>query len=98
MLIGALNETCENIYASYQKVGDDSTSKISFRTMEKGDLTHLNYILRKPDPLGTYFRTVACSVTWALILIELQRRKEGTKQSNYHKQIGLTAACTNMIM
>ena len=98
MLINGFNDACNIIDTSYMKVGDESMSAIRFQMTAKGDLPHLSCILRKPDPLGTDFRTVACSVTWALLLIELQRRKEGTKQSNYRKHIGLTAACTKMIM
>ena len=51
-------------------------SAICFRTTTKGNLPHLSYIFRIPDPLGTEFNTVTCSVTGSLILIEVQRIKE----------------------
>ena len=57
------------------KVGDESTSAIRFWTMEKGELPHLFYIFRKPDPPGTEFMAAACYVTWALLLIEVHRGK-----------------------
>ena len=79
MLIYGLNTACKNIDASYMKVGDESMSAISFCTTEKGKLPHLSYIFRKPDPLGKEFKTVACYIIWALLLIEVQRRKEGMK-------------------
>ena len=45
-------------------------SKIRFRTTAKGNLPHLSYIFRKPEPLGTKFKTVAWSVTGALLFID----------------------------
>ena len=59
----------------FLKVGDESIRAIWFRTMAKGNLPHLSYIFRKPEPLGTEFKTVACSVTGALLFIEVQMGK-----------------------
>ena len=73
-------------------------SAIRFRTTAKGNLPHLSYIFRKPDPLGTEFKTVACSVTGALLFIEVQRGKEGMKNSRYQQELGATAACTKWMM
>ena len=69
MLIDGFNVVCKNIDAGFLKVGDESMSAIRFRTTAKGNLPHLSYILRKPEPLGTEFNTVAFSVTGALISI-----------------------------
>ena len=63
LLTGGLNEACKNIDASYLKVGDESTNAIRFRTTSKGNLPHLSYIFRKPEPLESEFNTVAYSVT-----------------------------------
>ena len=52
-LIYGLNEANKNIAASYLKFGDESMSVISFRATAKGNLPHLSYIFRKPEPLGT---------------------------------------------
>ena len=79
MLIDGFNAVCKNISASFLKVGDESMSTIRFRTTAKGNLPHLSYILRKPDPLGIEFKTVVCSFTGALLFIEFQRGKEGMK-------------------
>ena len=67
------NTVCENIAASFLKVGDESMSAIRFLTTAKGNLPHLSYIFRKPEPLGTESNTVACSITGALLFIEVQR-------------------------
>ena len=79
MSIYGLNVACKNISTSFIKVGDDSMSEICFRTTEKWNLPHLHYIFCKTEPLGTEFKTVACSVTGAFLLIEVQRGKEGMK-------------------
>ena len=81
LVINGLNDACKNIYSIYFKVGDESMSEIRFRKTAKGNLPHLSYIFRKTEPLGTEFNTVACSVTGAFILIELQRGKEWINHS-----------------
>ena len=73
-------------------------SIVIFRTTAKGNLPHLSYIFRKPEPLGTDFKTVDCSVTGALLFIEVKRGKEGMKDSRYQQNIGATAACTKWMM
>ena len=50
---------------------------IRFWTTEKGNLPHLLYIFRKPESLELEFKTVTYSVSWALLLIEIQIGKEG---------------------
>ena len=73
-------------------------SAICFQTTAKGNLPHLSYIFRKPEPLITEFKTVACSVTGELIFIEAQIGKEGMKHSKYQQELGSTAACTKRVM
>ena len=75
LLFDGINTACKNIVASFLKVGDESMSAIRFRLTAKGNLPHLSYIFRKPDPPGTNLNTVACYVTWALLFIEVQRVK-----------------------
>ena len=77
------NTECKNIATSFLKVGDELMSAIWFRTTTKGHLPHLSYIFHKPDPLSTEFKTVDCSVTGALLFIEVRRGKEGMKDSRY---------------
>ena len=71
MLIYFLNEACNNISAIYLKVGYESMSMIRFPDTAKGNLTHLSYIFRKPEPLGTEFKTMSFSVNVALLLVEI---------------------------
>ena len=94
ILIDGFNVVCKNIAASSLKVGDESMSAIRFRTKAKGNLPHLSYIFRKPEPLGTEFKKVAFYVTGDLLLIEVHRGKEGIKHIKYHKDLVATAAFT----
>ena len=59
LLIDGFKEACSNIVASCLKVKYESMSVIQFCTASKGGLPHLYYIFRKPEPLGTEFKTVA---------------------------------------
>ena len=68
-LFNGFNTACKNITASFLKVGDQSMSAIRFQTKAKGNLPHLSYIFRNPEPPGTKFNPVACSVTGALLFI-----------------------------
>ena len=69
-------------------------SAIIFRMTAKGNLPHLSYIFRKPEPMGVEFKTVAWSVTSSLLFIEVRRVKEGVNNSKYYHQLGATASCT----
>ena len=42
--------------------------------------------------------SAACSVTGALLFIELQRGKGGMNHSCYQQELGATAACANRMM
>ena len=72
LLIDGFNEACSNIAASYLKVGDESMSAIQFQTKSKGKLPDLSYILHNLEPPGMEFNNVACSVTGALVFLEIQ--------------------------
>ena len=43
MLFDEFNTACNNIAASFLKVGDESMSAIRFQTTAKGNLPHLSY-------------------------------------------------------
>ena len=91
LLNNGLNESCNNTFASYLKVDNGSMSAIRFWTIVNGSLPHLSYIFCTKQPLGTKLNNVACSVTWDLICIKIQRWKEGTNEIKYHMNIAATA-------
>ena len=82
-LIDGFNTACKNIYASFLKVGDESISAIRFQTTEKGNLPHLYYIFRKPEPLGTDFNKFDCSVTGSLLLIVVHIGKDPVTEQSW---------------
>ena len=92
-LIDGFNEVSNNIASGYLKVGNDSMSEIRFCTTQKGKLPHLSYIFCKTEPMGDEFKTVARSITGTLIFKGIHIGKEGTNKSNYHLQLGVSAAC-----
>ena len=71
---------------------------IRFRTMAKDKLPHLSYIFRMTETLGTKFKTFSCSIKGALLFIEVNRGKEGMKDSSYQQKLGATAVCTKRMM
>lgn len=63
-MVDGYNENRINwLAASVVKVLDESMSAWRPRTTKAGGLPHLSLIARKPEPLGTEFKTVACAIT-----------------------------------
>jgi len=58
--VNRLNENCKKIFqAPNIRVLDESMSVFFSRTTKTGNLPYLSFILRKPEPLGTEFKTLA---------------------------------------
>jgi hypothetical protein len=57
------------VAASVRKVLDESMSAWCPQTTKTGGLPHLSFILRKPEPLGTEFKDIACTVTGTLFIM-----------------------------
>ena len=64
------------------------------RQTKLGNLPNISYIIRKPEPLGTEFKTVCCPITGVMTYMEIQRGKEGMKNMRLQGTLGATAACT----
>jgi hypothetical protein len=67
MLSGLIKEFNNNrskvVAASVIKLLDESMSAWHHRKSKTGDLPNISFILWKPEPLGTEFRSMACSET-----------------------------------
>ena len=65
MILGGINGFNENrkkvINAPNVKVLDETMSAFCPQTTKTGNLPHLSYIMRKPEPLGTEFKTCAAA-------------------------------------
>ena len=57
------------------KIFDESMSAWRPQTTSKGGLPHLSFVDRKPEPLGTKFKNVACAITGIMLALEIQRGK-----------------------
>jgi hypothetical protein len=73
---------------------NESMSPWKPRQSKTGNLPHMSFIMRKPKPLGTEFKSVARGLSGVLLHLETQRGKEGMKHSKYQQTLGETAACT----
>ena len=63
----------EEIVDSWEKVLDETMSAWRPRTSKNGGLPNINYIIRKPEPLGTEFKTVCCPVSGVMTRVEIQQ-------------------------
>ena len=84
----------ENVAASIYKTDDEAMSSFRPQKEKTGKIPHLSHIARKPKPIGTEFKATACAKSKIMLHIEIQRGKEGMKNTKYHKELGATAACT----
>lgn len=89
------NNRKKNVAASKTKVLDETMSAYKPRKGKTGGLPNISYIQRKPEPLGTEFKSLACSVTGIMLYLEIQRGKdEMLKWSRMHRELGATTSCT----
>ncbi|CAB9498059.1 unknown protein [Seminavis robusta] len=82
------------VAASLKKVMDETMSAWCPRTTKFGGLPHISWICRKPEPLGTEFKTVACSSTGIILHCEIQEGEKAMKAKKYGGEFGGTVACT----
>ena len=66
------------VLASNTKTGDETMSPLRPRTTKTGNLEHLSFILQKPKPLGTEFKTIACSYLKIMLGLEICKGKDDT--------------------
>ena len=59
----------EKIAASVYKVVDELISAWRPQSTPKGGLPHLSFIMRKPEPLGTEFKSLVCSITGKITIV-----------------------------
>lgn len=82
----------------YVKIFKNSHQALTFFSDSIGNLPNISFINRKPDPLGTELKVVACGCTGVLCHLELQRVKEGMCNAEYVNLMMKTAAYTMCLM
>eukprot|EP00957_Ditylum_brightwellii_P095397 7266635-Ditylum_brightwellii.AAC.1 len=69
----------------------DAASISKPQTTATGDLPHLSFIERKPEPLGVEFKNSTCGVIGMFLAMELQRGRADTCRPD-NANLGATAA------
>ena len=62
-----------------------------------GGLHNISFIRRKPEPLGTEFKTSVCPITRVLGFVEIQKGKVTMKDKKYYQELGAGASCVKRI-
>ena len=95
-LVDGFNKNRSQVVGSSRvKVLDESMSAFKPQTSKTGNLPHLSFILRKPEPLGTELKTVASKASnGPIIHAEIQEGKMPMRAKTYSAEFGPTAACT----
>jgi hypothetical protein len=63
------------------------------RTSKTGGLPNISFIKRKPKPLGTEFKDIACGITGIILHLEIQEGKLPMRTKEFFNTLGSTAAC-----
>ena len=82
------------VLGSFLKLLDESMSVYRPRTTKTGNLHHLSNIQRKPEPLGTKFKVVACAILRMTLHLEIQRCKDEMRMKEFCGSLKATSACT----
>ena len=73
---------------------DESMSAFRPQTTKTGGMHNISFIMRKPENLGTEFKSSVCAATGIMTYLELQSGRELMKESRYFSHLGATASCT----
>ena len=91
---GFNNNRAKTVAASRVKTLDESMSAFRPQSSKTGNLPNISYILRKPEPLGTELKTVACTGSnGPMLYAEIQEGKDAMKTKPFFHPHGATCAC-----
>jgi hypothetical protein len=83
----------KNILTSNKYVLDESMSSYRPCTTKLGGSPNISYMLRKPEPLGTEFKTSVCPILNVMTYMEICEGKEFMKTRLFQKELGGTTVC-----
>ena len=75
------------VAASVMKTVDETMSAFKPQTTPTGNLPFISYVSRKPEPLGTEFKTVACTELEMFLYAELCRKKGDVTRTKKYKKV-----------
>jgi hypothetical protein len=73
---------------------DETMSAFCPQTTKTGDLPHLSFVARTPEPLGTELKSAACPLLKVMTHLEICRGKNDSEMAKYKDEMGASAACT----
>ena len=75
-LVNDFNKNRRTIFsASNRKILDESMSSFRPQQTKQGNLPNITYLPRKPKPLGTELKDIACAVTGVMLFLDIARGK-----------------------
>ena len=83
----------ETLASSIIMVIDESMSAYRPQTTAKGNLPHLTFCARKPEDLGTEFKTVACTETGIMKYVQLCRKRTDDTRTKEYKAVSKKKIC-----
>jgi hypothetical protein len=86
------------VKAGFLKVMDELMSAYCPQTLAQGDLPHLSFIQRKPEPLGSEFKVTTSSKPRLSKFLELQKGKAAMKLAEFCDVLKSTTACTKRLV
>lgn len=84
----------EKITTSLWDILDEAMSAFRPRSTATSKLPNISFILRKPEPLGSEFKCVACPVVGTMKCLEIQRGAKPMQNAKYSKEHGCTSGCS----
>jgi hypothetical protein len=75
----------KKIITSLWDILDEAMSVFRPRSTETSKLPNISFILRKPEPLGSDFKCVACPVVGTMKCLEIQRGAKPMLNAKYSK-------------
>ena len=81
------------------KILDEIMSAFKPQITKRGDLPHLTFIKRKPEPLGTEMKAAADTATRITLYLEIQKGKEVMENEEFTDICSkVTSACTKRLV
>ena len=72
---------------------DESMSAWKPRADKLGGLPNISYVMRKPKPLGTEFKTAVDVDTGIMTYLEIQEGRDPMRAKEHAGELGVTSAC-----
>ena len=61
---------------------------VFYRTTKTGTLPNLSFVMRKPEPLGTEFKTIVDGLSGIMLWLEVQEGKDRMAKLAHTKELG----------